>query len=66
MGGVEPVACQGFLFGGTCICVLADRAASFPLKCNEDSSSEFGVSVSLAWLWADHLLMFRVMFLLDN
>ena len=28
MGGVGPVACQGFLAGGTCICVLVGRAGS--------------------------------------
>ena len=28
MGGVGPVACQGFLVGGVCVCVLVDRAGS--------------------------------------
>ena len=28
MGGVGPVDCDGFLVGGTCVCVLADGAGS--------------------------------------
>ena len=28
MGGVGPVACYGFLVGGTYVCVLADGAGS--------------------------------------
>ena len=28
MGAVEPVACQGFLLGGTCVCVLVDGTGS--------------------------------------
>ena len=28
MGGIEPVVCQGFLFGGACICVLVCGAGS--------------------------------------
>ena len=35
----------------------------FSLECNEVSSSEFGVSMGLTWLWATRILMFRVVFL---
>jgi len=28
VGGVGLVACQGFLVGGACICVLGDEAGS--------------------------------------
>ena len=41
MNGVEPVACQGFLVGGTCVCVLRVQLHLFSLECNEDSRSEF-------------------------
>ena len=36
--GVGPVACQGFLVRGACVCVLVDL---FSLKCNDVSSGEF-------------------------
>ena len=36
----------------------------FSLKCNEVFSSEFGVSMDLAWLWAACLLMLKAVFLL--
>ena len=35
----------------------------FSLKCNEVFSSEFGVSMDLAWLWAACLLMLKAVFL---
>ena len=37
MGGVGPVACQGFLIGGTHVCVLVGGAVCI----QEVSSSEF-------------------------
>ena len=63
MGGVGPVACQGFLGGGTCICILVLELDLFSPECHEMFSSSFGLSVGLVWLWAAHLLMFRVVFL---
>ena len=36
----------------------------FSLECNEVSSSEFGVSVGLVWLWVACILMLRAVFLL--
>ena len=44
VGGIGPVACEGFLLGGTCVCVLADGAGS-SLEGNSVSSSEFWVSM---------------------
>ena len=41
MGGVGPVACQGFLVGGACICVLVGELDLFSLESNEVSSREF-------------------------
>ena len=35
----------------------------FSLECSDVSSTEFGVSVGLAWLWAACILMLRAMFL---
>ena len=35
----------------------------FSLECNEVSSSEFWVSMSLAWLWIACILMLRAVFL---
>ena len=35
----------------------------FPLECNEVSSSDFWVSMGLAWLWTACLLMLRAVFL---
>jgi len=62
MGGIEPVVCQGFLVGGACICVLVCGAGSLlsGVKC---PVVNFGVSMGLGWLWAAHILMFRVMLL---
>ena len=40
MGGVGPVTCQGFLVGGTCVCVLGRGELDLlSLECNEVSSS---------------------------
>ena len=61
VGGVGLVACQGFLVGGDCACVLVVGAGSFSLVCPVVS---FGVSMGLAWLWAACLLMLRAVFLL--
>ena len=41
MGWVGPAACQGFLVGGTCACVLLGELELFSRECNEMSSSEF-------------------------
>ena len=35
----------------------------FSLECNKGPVVSLGVSVCLVWLWAAHLLMFRVVFL---
>ena len=46
MGGVELLACQGFLVGGSCVYVLVGGAGSLwsAVKCQAMS---FGVSVGL-------------------
>ena len=52
MGGVEQVACQGFLLREACLCVLWVELDLFSLECNEVSSSEllgvyvFGMTLS--------------------
>ena len=48
--------------GGACVCVLVGETGLLSLGCNEMPSSEFWVSMGLAWLWEDHRLMFRVVF----
>ena len=35
----------------------------FSLECSDVSSTEFGVSIGLAWLWAACILMLRAVFL---
>ena len=54
MGGVELVACQGFLVREACICVLVGGAGSLLLECDEVSSSEFcgvyGLGIALGSL----------------
>ena len=40
MGGVVPVACQGFLVREACVGVLVGGADFFSLECNEVSSNE--------------------------
>ena len=35
----------------------------FSLECSEVSSTEFWVSMGLAWLWAAYILMLRAVFL---
>ena len=64
MGGVGLVACQGFLVRGACSCVLVSRAGSLLSEVQRSASSEFGVYMGLAWLWAACLLRFRAVFLL--
>ena len=61
MGGIGLVACQGFLVGGDCACVLVVGAGSFSLVCPVVS---FGVSMGLPWLSAAFHLVLRVVFLL--
>ena len=55
MGRVGLVACQGFLVGAACICVLVMELDLFSLDCNEVSSSEFwgvyGFGVTLGCLY---------------
>ena len=51
MGGVGPVACQGFLVGGTCVCVLVVGAESSLWSAMKCPLVSFGVS-GLVWLWA--------------
>ena len=41
MGGLGPVACQGFLVGGTSVCVLVGGAGSLLSRGQEVSSSDF-------------------------
>ena len=41
VGGIEQVACQGFLVSESCIGVLVGELDLFSLECNEMSSSEF-------------------------
>ena len=64
MSGVALVACQSFLVGGACVCILMGELDLFSLECNEVFSSEFWSIYGLAWLWAACLLMVRVVFLL--
>ena len=63
MGAVEPVACQGFLLGGTCVCVLVDGTGSSLWSAMKCPVVSFGVFIGLARLWEAHLLMLRVVFL---
>ena len=42
------------------LCVELDL---FSLECSEVSSCDFWLYMGLVWLWAAHLLMFRVVFL---
>ena len=44
MGGVGPAACEGFLVGATCVCVLVDGAGS-SLEGTAVSQGEFWVSM---------------------
>ena len=64
MGGVGLVACQGFLVREACFCVLVGRAGSLLSEVQRSASSEFGVYMGLAWLWAACLLRLRAVFLL--
>ena len=41
MGGVGLVTCQGFLIGGTCVCVLVGGAGSLLSEVQLTSNSEF-------------------------
>ena len=42
MGGARPVPYEGFLVGGTYVCVLVDGAVSLSLKGSAMFSSVFG------------------------
>ena len=42
------------------LCVELDL---FTMECSEVSSCDFWLYMGLVWLWAAHLLMFRVVFL---
>lgn len=59
MGGLGPVAYQGFLVGGTCVCVLVDGDGSYLSESNAMSSSEFG---GVYGFDTTCFLMFRVAF----
>ena len=63
MSGVRLVVCQGFLVGGTCVCVLVDGTGSLLWSAVKCSAVNFGVSMDLVRLWAGHLLTFRVVVL---
>ena len=63
MGRVGLVACQGFLVGGACICVLVSGTGSLLSSAMKCLVVSFGVSMGLAWLWAAHLVMLKVVFL---
>ena len=58
MGVVGPVACQVFLVGGACVCVLSSLSSA--IKCPVVS---LGVSMGFTWLCTACLLMFKVVFL---
>ena len=47
MGGVGPVACQGFLVGGACICVLVGGAESLLSECKKCPVVSFELSLGL-------------------
>ena len=65
MGGVGPVSCDGFLVGGTCVCLCSGawNLISFLWRALQCPAVSFGVSMGLIWLWASYLLMFRAVFL---
>ena len=61
MGGVGLMACQGFLVGGSlCLCSGGWNWMSSLWSAMKCPVVSFGVSMGLAWLWAAHLLMFKV------
>ena len=63
MCGVGAVSCQGFLVGGSCHCDLVGGVGCLLWSAMKCILVRFGVSMRLAWLWAVHLLKFRVVFL---
>ena len=63
MDRVGAVACQRFLVGGTCVCVLVDGAGSLLWSAVKCPVVNFGVSISLVRLWTGHPLIFRVVVL---
>ena len=50
MGGVELLACQGYLVGGACVCVLVGGAGYLLCSAMKCPAVSFGVSMGLAWL----------------
>jgi len=64
VGGVGLTACQGFLVGGSlCLCSGGWNWMSSLWSAVKCPVVSFGVSMGSAWLWAAHLLMFKVGFL---
>ena len=73
MGGVGPVSCDGFLVGGTCVCLCSGawNLISFLWRALQCPAVSFGFSMGLIWLWGfngfdmafSYLLMFRAVFL---
>ena len=64
MGGVERMACQGFLVRGACVCVLVVGAGSLLLwSALKYPVLSFGVSMGLACLWTACTLMLGAVFL---
>ena len=56
MGMVGLVACQVFLVGEACICVIVGGAGSLLWSAMKCPVVRFGVSMGLAWLWVACLL----------
>ena len=63
MAGAGPVPCEVFLIGGTCVCVLVDGIVSNLWREVLCPLVNLGVFISLVWLSAGSILIFKLVFL---